>query len=203
MKYADYQSARDASWETLVRMKVKELPVKVSDICNSYGYVLLDYQVGMEPIAALGLSAQVKISDGFSTIKDYQYYIFYNPGMSAGRIGFTVAHELGHILLGHLRKEGQITPRNKEPAKGDPPTETMANVYASRLLAPAFVLHSLKAESPEEISRLCDISLQSATFRAQRMELLNDRDKFDISPLERAFHKQFMLYILKEKLFSK
>ena len=165
MNYADYKKARDASRKTLIRMKVCELPVKVSDICNLYGFVLRDYQAGKKLIEEFDLTSQSKISDGFSTIRNYQYYIFFNPDMIAGRIRFTVAHELGHILLGHLRAEGQVTPRNREPEKGDAPIEMMANVYASRLLAPACVLHSLKVESPEAISELCDISLQSATFR--------------------------------------
>lgn len=56
---------------------------------------------------------------------------------------------------------------NREPEMGDNNLEHQANVFSSRFLAPACMLHALKADTPEKIAALCDISLQSAQFRAE------------------------------------
>lgn len=94
------------------------------------------------------------------------------------------AHELGHIVLGHL-EQAEYTTRNREPGQDDAPIEAMANVFASRLPAPARVLHDRKALTPEVIPELCDISLISAAFRAGRMEILEARGRYGTTPLER------------------
>ena len=84
---------------------------------------------------------------------------------------------------------------NREPEPGDNPIEQAANVFASRLLAPACVLWALEARTPEQIAKLCQISHQSAAFRAQRMQLLWQRNKFLTSPLERQVYEQFRDFI--------
>ena len=77
--------------------------------------------------------------------------------------------------------------------------EREANVFASRLLAPACVLWALDARSPEEIAALCRISNQSAKFRAERMQKLYDRNRFLTSPLERQVYQQFSAFIARKK----
>ena len=52
---------------------------------------------------------------------------------------------------------------------------------------------------PEQISELCQISYQAASFRAERMELLYARNKFLTSPLEQQVYLQFMDYIQRKK----
>lgn len=199
MKYRDYLAARDVAWQSLYAYGVRELPVKVSALCKQLGLILHSYERGAASISEFGLDGQCKISDGFTVLFHGRYYIFYNSAMSVSRMRFTVAHELGHIVLGHVQ-EGKPTPRNREPEQNDQPMEHMANVYASRLLAPACVLHDLAASTPEQISALCDISLQSARYRAERMDELEQRNRFGTSPLERKVHRRFLPFILKKKL---
>jgi len=46
---------------------------------------------------------QAKNGDGFSFKLQNQYYIFFNDSVPyLGRIPFTLAYEIGHILLGHV-----------------------------------------------------------------------------------------------------
>lgn len=70
-----------------------------------------------------------------------------------------LAHELGHLVLRHVRP-GQVTTVNREPSSTDDPRETEANVFAARLLAPACVLWALELHKPEEIAS-CAVSLCS------------------------------------------
>lgn len=114
--------------------------------------------------------------------------------MSKQRIRFTIAYEIGHIVLGHL-SSGANAICNREPAPYDSIIEYQANIFASRLLAPACVLRALDANTPEKIAQYCDISLQSAQIRAERIQTLKSRNKFGLSPLEAKVYRQFWWFI--------
>lgn len=194
MNYDDYKRARDLSWRVLLNTGTRELPVKVSRICRGYGVTLRSYQVGAPLIRELGLEAQCDISDGFTVRSGDRCYVFYNMEQPPGRVRFTIAHELGHVLLGHLG-DGEHTVYNRESSSENAPEEHTANVFASRLLAPACVLHALGAVTPEQIAAVCDISMAAARFRAGRMGMLEQRGKYGSSPLERQVLAQFQPYI--------
>ena len=68
-------------------------------------------------------------------------------------------------------------------------------MFAARLLAPACVLWGLDLHTAEEISEACNISLQAAGFRAERMKELYRRNRFLTSPLERKLYDQFRDFI--------
>lgn len=184
MNYKDYQNARDAAWKLLIDTKAKALPIKVMRICHVLGI-------------------QVKLytprdgSDGMSFMLNGQPAIFVSRNVFPARQRFTTAHELGHILLGHV---GRYQLVNREPDPVDNIIEQEANVFASRLLAPACVLWGCGARTPEEIMKLCDISRQAAEFRAARMKELYQRNKFLTSPLERTVYEQFAEYIANNRL---
>ena len=197
MEYSQYKQARDAAWEILIRCNVQELPVRVSGGCSKLGFALYSYEHGAKLIELFGLKQQCLICDGFTKLSHGKYYVFYNEQNPPPRIRFTIAHEIGHIVLGHLHAEG-ITTANREPNISDSPIEFQANIFASRLLAPACVLHALNAVTPEQIAELCDISLTSASFRAERMNLLNRRNKYGLSPLERKAQNQFERFIMSK-----
>lgn len=183
MDYRDYKISRDLAWQILLNERVTELPVKVSTLCKSMGISVLYYTPQDE-------------NDGCSTIIDGRARIYVSDRCSVERQRFTAAHELGHILLGHV---GQYQLVNREPSGSDNPIEHEANVFASRLLAPACVLWALNARTPEEIAALCQISYQAASFRAERMELLYHRNKFLTSPLERQVYEQFADFVRRKQ----
>lgn len=201
MDYKKYQKSRDLSWSILIRHGIAQLPVKVSDICRANQIKVTSYKSGYEFIKDCGLVHNTVNSDGFTFGK----IIFYNEQCSIPRQRFTVAHELGHILL----HNGQSV-YNREPSEKDIPIEAEANVFASRILAPACVLWGIGVTSAKQISEICNISMQSAEFRFKRLSELYEREKqfmqeynkscFLMSPLERAVYNQFLDYINKHKL---
>lgn len=184
MNYKKYKKSRDLAWEILLSERVAELPVMAGRICAQMG------------IKVLYFDAPEGESDGYCLISAGQPRIYVARGRPRARQRFTAAHELGHILLGHA---GQFDLVNRDPSETDNPIEHEANVFASRLLAPACVLWALDAHTPDEIADLCQISHQAAAFRAERMELLYRRGKFLTSPLERAVYQQFTPYIQRVK----
>lgn len=197
MDYKRYKKARDAAWRALLQCHVKALPVDVMSACHEIGAVLCSYHDGAGLLRIFGLTDVPRRTEGFTKLYRGKYYIFYRPGMTRQRTRFTVAHEMGHIFLSHL-SEGAFTTRNREPEPSDRPIEQEANIFASRFLAPAGVLHAMGAETPEQISQLCGISLQSAQFRAQRLQTLNQRNRFGVSALEREVMRQFSGYLSRD-----
>lgn len=194
MLYSNYKTARDKAWKILIDCEVDKLPVSTAALCEHYGWVLADYQEGKAAIDLLGLSSLTERTDGFCTVTDHFTYIFYNSSLPVGRQRFTVAHEIGHLALGHVG-QGRVTTINREPNSKDSQEETQANQFAARLLAPACVLHELGATTPEAIQQVCGLSRQAAEFRARRMQELERRDRYYTSPLERQVVEQFRSYI--------
>lgn len=184
MNYKDYQNSRDAAWRLLLDLKVRELPVRPGVICRALGIKVRYY-------------TPEDRNDGKCLLIGGVPVVLVSDAATRTRQRFTVAHELGHIVLGHV---GRYELVNREPSAGDNSIEQAANVFASRLLAPACVLWGCNARTAEEIATLCDISLQAAQFRAERMAELYRRDKFLTLPLEREVYHQFTDYIANHRL---
>lgn len=187
MDYKEYKISRNLSWEILINENITSLPINMSQLCKSLGIQLQNYDGYIDGID----------SDGETTIlPDGVPLIIYNKAKPRERKRFTVAHEIGHILLDHVGKYQLI---NREPSPNDNPIEQAANVFASRLLAPACVLWGCNAHTPEEIMKLCDISFQAAEYRAARMKNLYERNKFLISSIEQQVYNQFLPFIKQYK----
>ena len=205
--YGKYQNSRNASWQCLIDNHIHALPVSVSEIAKRNRIKLCTYSENAELIRALGLE-QLTHNRGFSARTNRNFLILYDDTLPRQVARFTIAHELGHIFLGHLLQpigSASCTTLNREPSPNDDPLEREANIFASRLLAPACVLWALNIRSPEEIAKLCDLSITAAQIRAERMALLLRREAaflaagqpscFLRSPLERKVYRSFEKYI--------
>lgn len=191
--YKNYKKARNAAWRTLIACGVDTLPVDLRKICGQLGYELYAYSKAGPLIAAFRVEDQAQASDGFTVVYEGVPRIFYNDAAPIGRQRFTIAHEIGHVVLGHFDAGRFAIWRRRAP---DPDAdETQANQFGARLLAPACVLHALDAETPEEIAQLCGMSITAAGYRAGRLAQLRGRDRFLIHPLERRVLRQFTPFI--------
>lgn len=101
-------------------------------------------------------------------------------------LNFTLAHEIGHILLNHF-----YTIEHSHDEKE-------ANMFAARLLMPLCVLHECKVESFDKIQQLCNVSKQAAFYRFKRLQLVRPRNKFYTDPLEQKVKNQFNKFIDKQ-----
>lgn len=194
MSYRDYQHVRDAVWQILLDCGVDRLPVDLNTVCRALGVRRSSYTKAWSLIQQRGLSEIAARADGLTFYAGATPFVLYNDECTAGRVRFTVAHELGHIVLGHIAP-GSVTTENRDPRPGDDPHETAANQFAARLLAPACVLWGLGLHTPEKIASVCHISNQAAQFRAERMKALYERNKFLVSPLECRLYQQFLPFI--------
>ena len=189
MNYGVYQNVRDAAWQCLLDAGITELPVSVIKIARHF-----DIRIAKNSVYGMLKSDQSGIS--FQT-KSSEWLIVYDDSASIGRKRFTIAHELGHILLGRPLREGEQHTRvfNKDR----PEAEREADMFAARILSPACVLWALNLHTPEEIAECCQISYTAAQVRADRMKILYTRKKFLISPIERQVFEAFKPWIEEQK----
>ncbi|MCI8610465.1 MAG: ImmA/IrrE family metallo-endopeptidase [Clostridiales bacterium] len=198
MFYKKYCDTRDASWDILIRCRAGTLPIKIVDVCKRLKIKVFPYTDAFLKLYNIDANR----TDGFCVLIRRHPVIFYNPNTSKARQRFTIAHELGHIVRGHLDTRTMV---NREPDPQDSPEEYEANIFASRLLAPACVLWGCRINTPEEIAEMCDISMTSARFRMERMAALYERERrfyakygkscFLQSPLEQRVYAHFKKYI--------
>lgn len=171
MSYENYKRARNVSWECLINCSIDKLPTDLSQICHHYGIrIIKNSDLTINKLTADEKGKVVKI--------DNRCYIVVRDTDAIPIQRYTIAHELGHILI-------------------EQASEYEAERFAIGILAPACVLWGLKIKDPEEISKLCNISLKAATIRSQRMQVLYERNKFLIDPLERKLYKQFETFITR------
>lgn len=104
MNYQDYKDARDASWRILIDCKVTELPVRISGVCRALGVSVRRYT-----------PAERDSNDGMSTVIGGAPTIMVSSLAIPARQRFTCAHELGHIILGHVGRYDLVC---REPAPG-------------------------------------------------------------------------------------
>ena len=90
-----------------------------------------------------------------------RYLILYNAEMNAGRIRWTLAHEIGHIYIGHLEIiEGAEIAYNEQRGFYDQ-FESEADYFAWNLLAPLPILREMGIRSASEIkATYCPIKRQ-------------------------------------------
>lgn len=186
--YGFYSNIRDAAWRALLDFGCDRLPIDLSDICGQLGVILLDNTTAQELRPT---------ESGVAVRQDGVWYIVFDDTDTRGKQRFTVAHELGHILLGHALKNGYYTRRSNIVKPED---ERAADMFAARLLAPACVLWGIGATTAEQIAAVCDISITAARIRAERLDLLRKRDKFLTSPIEREVYQKFENYIKNSRL---
>lgn len=120
---------------------------------------------------------------GFTIKIKRKYYICYDSTLPKPIQKFTIAHEIGHIILKHFNNSNHLN------------DEKEANMFAARLLMPICILYECKVKSILEIQKMCEVSEIAAQYRYKRLKLVMSRDKFYTDKLELKVKKQFQNYI--------
>ena len=192
--YEIYKKDRDLSWEILLKADITSLPVDLSKVLKAVDVKAILYCDAFFDAD----SPKLRGSDGFVTKIGDKKAIYLNESKGTiQRRRFTLAHELGHIVLDH--PINPIIYRNSEVDENQSPTEIQANVFARDLLMPAGVLAKLHVTTVDEIMQICNVSRISAQIRLERLTELYKRNKFGAHPLERQVISQFKDFISNKK----
>lgn len=186
MIYGKYKNIRNASWQCIIDYNITKLPISLVSIANKSNIQIVKNSV---------VNLLRATERGISVYDGDKWLIVYDDNIKTSVNRFTIAHEFGHIFLGHELKKGYYA----RTFDNKPEVEQAADMFAARLLAPACVLHELHATTAEKIAEICNISIQAAKHRAERMAILETRNKYYLHPLERQVRKQFEDYIKENR----
>ena len=192
MFYGLYKYLRDGSWQCLLQNKIDKLPVDVLAIAKR-----LKIRVVKNSQAA----ALTPHESGKSFFDGEEWFIIYNDQLDVASARHTIAHELGHILLGHELAHAKYYGAQEFTKKSK--SEQQADMFAVRLLCPACILWAVDLHDPEDIAAVCKVPYEIAVQRARRMDELYQRNKFLTSAIERAVYENFKDYIEKSRRFHK
>ena len=173
MRQPDYDRAAHLAYRSLLKLNITELPVRPLEILRKCRHtVVYTYQQAAENlhIEESEFDKRYGDADAFTIRGGEQYVVCYRPGGNSARLNFTLAHELGHILLKHTEDT------NTEEAE--------ANCFASHLLCPVPVVEGMAAE---EIAASCYVS------RAAALAAMENRrgrcEKETIKKVKKLFEK--------------
>lgn len=125
-----------------------------------------------------------------------RWHVIYDDSLPAEEARFVLAHELGHILMGHDYKYAEARFESSRKIK----CEREADMFALRMLAPAFALHELQVFDAKTIAALCRIPESAAKGRALRMAELEARGKYYTSALEGRLRDRFEPYLAEARI---
>ena len=148
--YPNYHRAARLAYRTLIHLKIDKLPIDILSICSRcketkvMSFSQAEQEFGMPE----GYYLENGPSDSAFTIRretdsKKQYFMLYNNDRfynSVARLRFSLAHELGHILMQH--ETGHVF------------SEMEANCFAQHLLCPAPLVEEMKLEGESGIGQL-------------------------------------------------
>lgn len=154
----------DKAHELMVELNIHELPVNPFAVADQLNIPIVSYkeasETGYAELVENVLRGKAEADAFCSRIKG-QYIIFYDEKRTPpNRINFTIAHELGHIRLGHFRQDGYYT-RYQLNKEGDP-KEREADSFAGELLRPPVLLALAGITRNSDIRLCCNVTTSAA-----------------------------------------
>lgn len=205
MTYNQYKVSRDMAWDILIDHTITTLPVHIAPLMEELGITLQTFSEAAPVLETLGVADRTQGRDAYTVRIKNGALVCYNDARPMRRIRFTLAHELGHLCLGHITPASGREDVLLHLVSANPDNEAQADAFAARLLSPACVLWGLGLHTAQEIAAVCDISITAAQVRERRMAVLYQREAewlrakgyscFCSSPKERQLYEQFAPYI--------
>lgn len=164
----NYDLATYTAHRTFCFMTSKEYPVNTMDIIEKLPNTeLATYEEFAEEIYKDIDFVSKKIAknnDAFTLNRGDKFIIVYNSDISLNiveRIRFTIAHEIGHILLNHFNNGDLILTRGGLSEEKYSMLEREADTFARELLAPTFIMNTEKWKI-KDVCNIFDVSKQVA-----------------------------------------
>ncbi|MCK5123524.1 MAG: ImmA/IrrE family metallo-endopeptidase [Candidatus Pacebacteria bacterium] len=149
--------ARNRARQIIKDMKISKRPIILKKILDKLGADLNVFSFDFsDEISGLQINSKNKDT------------IVYNKNHHTHRQRFTVAHELGHWLLGHTSKNGVSNLEDKRPS------EIEANQFAAELLMPiAFLKADIKnIKNVEKLAQMYWVSEEAMWWRLRDLNLI-------------------------------
>ncbi|HIB1875247.1 TPA: ImmA/IrrE family metallo-endopeptidase [Enterococcus faecium] len=207
MSKPDYQAATFQAHRTFYFMTNKEYPVNTLQIVKKLPNTkLATYEEFANAIhqSVDFVSQEIgKNNDAFTLSRGEEFIIVYNSDLTTNiveRIRFSIAHELGHIILDHFTSGDLILTRGGLSEKRYKKLEKEADTFARELLAPTFLMQPGKW-SIKQVCDIFDVSKKVAEIS------LNSKKKYPwikpIYPLNLLFKDQEIRFNKRKNILNK
>ena len=153
-------SARKVARQLLKDVGVSKLPIMIKDIVNQ---IKKSSDLSVYPWAFGDDTDGIQVTQGDSAT------IGYNQAQHRHRQRFTVAHEIGHFMMGHTNGNSIFDLNSKKPE------EIEANQFAAELLMPlAFLNKEIKNGNKDvkNMAQVFDVSEESVWWRLRECNLI-------------------------------
>ena len=156
--------ARTAAYDLLDELEIRNFPISPFYVCDYLGIQCHTYAEAPQFLGPNVNTLKSKHIDGFCYRRGVESVILYDDSQSHSRIRFTVAHEIGHLILRH-----HIAPPDDLPA--DDPRwafhkdykESEADTFAGALIRPAVLIRMHSINDTESIVNGFDVSWECAS----------------------------------------
>ncbi len=173
---ARYNGTIEKAYEFIDTNSINSFPLDLFQLIKKFKWGLLTYeQMAKENDCSVKYICECLGSDGYSIFNGHNYTIAYNNTISnLGRIRFTLAHEIGHIILGH-HKDFEVTEILQDNFTKDEYKilENEANCFARNILAPAPLVNQMSLWN-KFFSMPSDFGITPLAVRTRLSLLKND-----------------------------
>ena len=173
------------------------LPIDPLHVCEELNILVIPFSETKNDgfFEAIGIDL-IDDLDGFCYKGEgANYIIFYDDARTPKeRVNFTIAHELGHIILGHL--ENMTTrPRYMTNRQNDP-REKEADAFAGELIRPPIPFVLAGCMRADDIQPVCNITREAAAVCAKLVRTMQQKRNNPYFFNEFQFyHEQFFDFI--------
>ena len=174
MRQPDYDRAANLAYRCLMKLNIHQLPVRPLEILRKCrNTVVYTYQQAAEYLHIEETEFERKYgdADAFTIRGGDKYVVCYREGGNPARLNFTLAHELGHILLHH--QDDTVV------------DEAEATCFAGHLLCPEPLTQGMSAE---QVATSCYVSRAAAVKALESRMGQGSTDLFQ--KVEKLFEKR-------------
>jgi len=163
LKGPKIKEARHAAQGVLKKSALNEGPVVVNDVMPAVRQLFPDVTIAGIP----GESFKNK-GDAMTQRRGKSVFVIYNEDRSVVRKRFSVAHELGHLFMGHLHGNSSLDLNTENY------DELEANAFAAELLMPpAMLKKDIKGglKDPDQIAKKYNVSVEALWIQIRNANL--------------------------------
>lgn len=204
-----FRYVKQKAYEFLIELGLNTFPISAFDVLNelsdfikysswSYARTLLQCD---DPFHLMeqGADARTLLPPGSQT-----YCIVYDDSerQSPERINWTLMHEIGHIILGHLRDFGETAlDRGGLSSEQYGVLEVETNFFAAEVLMPTPVFRHFSGLSANFLALLCGVTDKPATTQIKALERARN---FQPMKIEEKVYRNFFSFInrFSETIFN-
>lgn len=164
-----WQTAKRAAYRFLIENKLFTFPVDVKKTINKNEWKLSNVMEITPNDMAVEEFVEVAMDGGDGAVWHYKndYHIIYDY-TTPRRLNFTLAHEVGHIRLGHLKDDCALCHSHTKTS-----IEIEADCFAGRFLAPFTVMRQHNINTVPGVMQYFELSRPAARVKIAELHRLN------------------------------